>query len=127
MKNTLLVMLAVLFYWTAQGQTPGQTKFKEAQEYYFGLGKPYDPSKAFQLYTEAANAGYPDAMNTLANMYAGGVTVEADYKTAFSWYEKAGNAGSALAWNNLAMFYRRGEVVPQDFSRAFCIIKKVRH
>ena len=130
MKMILPGMMALLLHMAVSAQsqpmppTPAQATFTKAQEYYYGLGRSYDPQKAFQLYTEAAKEGHAEAMNALGNMYAGGVTVPVDIKQAFSWYEKAGQAGSALAYNNLALFYRRGEMVEQDFTKAAACYKK---
>ena len=124
MKKILQGMMVLLLHSAVSAQSQPmppelvQATFTKAQEYFYGIGRPYDPPKAFQLFTEAAKEGNADAMNALANMYVGGVTVPVDIKQAISWYEKAGYAGSALAYNNLAMLYRRGEVVEQDFTKA---------
>jgi uncharacterized protein len=130
MKTILQGMMVLLLHKAVMAQSqpmppgPAQATFTKAQEYFYGIGRPYDPQKAFQLYQEAAKEGHPEAMNVLGNMHAGGVVVPVDIKQAFGWYEKAGAAGSALAYNNLAMFYRRGEKVEQDFAKAAAYYKK---
>lgn len=62
-----------------------------------GKGAPLDARKSFELYREAALAGYVQAKANLGFMYFQGEGVERDYAEAYKWSEQAAQEGSAQA------------------------------
>lgn len=115
---SLLLCISVLST-VAQPQTDlPKNLFNEGFRYANGINKPYNPAKAIELFTQAANAGYGPAMNALGNAYMGNLGVTPDVETALLWFKKASSAGYVNASYNLGRLYQKGISVPQDFNEA---------
>ncbi|POG65358.1 hypothetical protein GLOIN_2v1667391 [Rhizophagus irregularis DAOM 181602=DAOM 197198] len=56
--------------------------------YEMGLGISSDHKKAFNLYKQAADAGYKLAKQNVARCYQKGIGVEIDLEAATYWIEK---------------------------------------
>lgn len=59
--------------------------------YLDGIDMEVDRTRALELITSAADAGFPDAMEALSNMYRSGHGVSRDYLCALYWSEKLCN------------------------------------
>ena len=57
--------------------------------YHYGFGAAIDLAKAFDLYLEAANAGYGKGMELIGRFYNRGIFVERDREQAEYWLRKA--------------------------------------
>ena len=82
-----------------------------------------DFKEAFDLFSEAADLGYAEAMAYMGVMYRNGFVVEKDDAKAAEWYQKAIDTGgrtllTSLAYNNLGILYQRGEGVKKDLEKA---------
>lgn len=89
--------------------------FKSATEAH----KRGDYQTAYKELLPLAEAGNPDAMGNLGNMYAFGQGVEKDLGEAGKWWRKAANKGLATAMGNLGALYARGiGGLPQDWNEA---------
>lgn len=60
-------------------------------------GGPSEKQKEFELFSQAADAGYGDAMFFLGVIYESGETGSVDLEKALSWYEKSAQAGTGPA------------------------------
>lgn len=85
--------------------------------------KESDFKEAFDLFSEAAELGYAEAMAYMGVMYRNGFVVEKDDAKAAEWYQKAIDTGgrtllTSLAYNNLGILYQRGEGVKKDLEKA---------
>jgi TPR repeat protein len=89
----------------------------------FGLGRALFRSggaeaEAVSLFSKAADAGNPAAMNSLGWSYAHGVGVARDLSEAASWYRKGAEAGNPSAMNRLAYAYEKGAGIEADAKTA---------
>lgn len=66
----------------------------------------------------AAEAGHPEAMHYLGQMYNVGLNVDQSYDQALAWNTKAANAGSVGAMVDLAQMYYDGTGVRKDPAQA---------
>ena len=64
-----------------------------------------DEDKAFEYVRQAAEAGYPDAMNDLAICYLNADHVDRDVAKALQLFGQAKDAGYLPAYNNLGCVY----------------------
>ncbi|MEO0913870.1 MAG: caspase family protein, partial [Pseudomonadota bacterium] len=65
----------------------------------------YNPKRAAELLTEAAEAGSPEAQFELAQLYETGLGVEQDIPRALELYRASADAGFADAINDLGFLY----------------------
>lgn len=79
-------------------------KFKTAVEFY----REEHYEVAFNLFSQATEAGYTKAAEWLANMYLNGYGTKADKDKAFKFYQKAAEVNNAEAWNMLGRCYNEG-------------------
>ena len=85
---------------------------QKGQMYETGLGMPKNPSRAFDLYCEAARAGYPDALLRMGWMFAEGNGVEKNQSAASTLFKRAARFGSSVG-NELAQrFPGNKELLP---------------
>jgi uncharacterized protein len=119
---TLLLCIGMLNAYTQQSNP--KLLFEEGYRYLNGINKPYDPGKAFGLFSQSAEAGYGAAMNALGNMYTKGLGTIANPLIALTWYKKASDQGYLNATVNLGRMYQKGEGVTQDFAEAFRYYRK---
>lgn len=66
----------------------------------------------------AAEGGYPDCMESLAQAYLNGDEVEQDFEKAAYWWEKLANTGNAIGQFNIGLHYAKGCGVKRDFAKA---------
>lgn len=66
-----------------------------------------------------AEAGDPEAQNSVGNAYANGQGVPQDYAQALTWYRRAAEKGYAPAQFNLGLAYELGRGVTNDDRQAF--------
>ena len=69
-------------------------------------------------YQTAADAGNPEGLNGLADLYEAGQGVEQNYNEAFGLYKLAADKGFAPAQANLGIMYDTARGVPEDNERA---------
>eukprot|EP01134_Creolimax_fragrantissima_P006613 CFRG6613T1 len=77
-----------------------------------------DPAQAADMFTQAAQAGSPDAKAFLASMHHTGVGVEGSNLTAYRLYKEAAEEGNSQGQNGLGQMYMHGIVVPQSYLTA---------
>ena len=65
-----------------------------------------------------ADAGDPEAQNTIGEIFAEGKQVKRDYKEAVNWYRKAAEKGVPRAQYHLGALYEIGQGVPHDDAEA---------
>lgn len=87
--------------------------------YYTGQGAPHDPQRALELWMEAGDLEYHDALSKLGNLYRVGNIVEKDVGKAIDYYTRAGRLGSSIALYNLGAMSFNGEGIPKDREQAF--------
>ena len=95
------------------------SQFDLGWRYHKGKGVKKDDSKAFALWTAAANKGHAAAQHNLALLYFNGLGVEKNAIEAVNWFRKAAEAGFPQAQRNLGFCYRSGSGLKQDNSEAF--------
>ena len=76
-------------------------------------------SKAFTMFTGAAELGHIPAQFYVGRMYEVGQGTEQDYYKARYWYEKSANGGEPVAMNNLANLLECGQGSPVNLPEAF--------
>lgn len=72
-----------------------------AKQHYFGRGVSLDFNRAFQLFTDSAQSGNPEAARYLGIMYLRGKGVAKNYDKALEWFTKAADGGDELAIKNV--------------------------
>jgi len=115
---TLTLLFCIGFFNAYTQQPTPKFLFEEGYRYLNGINKPYDPKKAFDLFTKSADGDYAAAMNALGNMYAKGLATSQDYTLAVEWYKKASAKDYISAILNLGRMYQKAEGVIQDFAAA---------
>ncbi|MBR3298112.1 MAG: sel1 repeat family protein [Clostridia bacterium] len=65
--------------------------------FHYGYGTEVDLKKAFELYLEAANAGYGKGMELVGRFYNQGTHVQRDRNLAELWLDRAIKSGDAEA------------------------------
>ncbi len=86
--------------------------------YELGLGTDKNPTKAIELYMQAASQGYMEAELALGICYFDGTGVEKDYTKAFEWHSKAASQGHSFAQYSLGVFYSLGIGVEPDYEKS---------
>lgn len=74
--------------------------------------------KAYPLLRNAANAGYPAAMNAVGVIDAEALLGRKDCESALGWYKKAVDLGDPSAAFNLGLLFDHGDCVAQDRLKA---------
>jgi TPR repeat protein len=72
-----------------------------AKEHYFGRGSNLDLERAFQLFSQSASLGNPEAARYLGIMYLRGKGVTKDTQKALEWFTRAADGGDELAKKNV--------------------------
>lgn len=106
MKKILFILLLFSCCIAAHAQPDSTTTTDSAVLYLTGTFKKYNPQKAFQLFTQRANAGESKAMNALGMHYAKGLGVDSNFTLAKYWFLQAANNGYHKAWVNAGMLYK---------------------
>ena len=70
----------------------------------------FKPEKAFELFSQAAEKGDPEAMFELGKLYEKGIGTEQDVARALALYQKAADLGFADAINDLGFLYYQGAI-----------------
>lgn len=86
-----------------------------------GLGVDADPSKAFDFYERAAEAGLVGAQVNLGNLYAQGIGTKQSHQNAAHWYAKAAKAGHPHAQYELGVLVEQGLGTTQDRDLALAL------
>lgn len=81
-------------------------------------GVPKQTSLAFELMSQAAEKGGPNAQFNLAQMIENGEGTEVDLNRAFKLYQGAASKKHAFAHWNLGYYYLNGRFVAKDLNRA---------
>lgn len=83
-----------------------------------GLGTKKDEYKAYQLYTDAANAGHAKASYELAQIYFQGIGIAVEpnqhYTLGMPWLIKSAEGGYSIAMHQLAKLYYAGTRIKFD-------------
>ncbi|MBW7952870.1 MAG: sel1 repeat family protein, partial [Chitinophagaceae bacterium] len=106
MKKILFILLLFSCCIVAHAQPDSTTTTDSAVLYLTGTFKKYNPQKAFQLFTQRANAGESKAMNALGMHYAKGLGVDSNFTLAKYWFLQAAGNGYHKAWVNAGMLYK---------------------
>lgn len=101
---------ALTWYQLAAGQGHALATNNLAYLYDLGLGVPQDRQKAFDLYSQAADLGWAEAMWNIANMYGAGQLGEVDMLSACVWTVRANRYADA---NNHELKTHIAEVIPK--------------
>lgn len=86
-----------------------ESQYDYAQQFdsisFLGNSNPlFNPKKCIYWYTKAANGGYVEAYNNLADFYERGEGIRQDLKMSYELYKKGAELGSASAKSNLKIF-----------------------
>jgi hypothetical protein len=73
---------------------------------------------ALRIWLETAEAGDPEAMTIVGEIYERGLEGSPDHATAATWYQKAANKGYSRAYFSLGSLYEQGLGVEQDKLKA---------
>lgn len=73
-----------------------------------------DLKSALGVWLAAAEAGDPEAQNTVGEIYERGIGAEPNYEVAIIWYQKAADKKYSRALFNLGTLYEQGLGVPAD-------------
>ena len=73
-----------------------------------------EPQKALELFTEAAQTGYPNAYFGIAEMRMAGMLGEPDVDASKELYEAAAEAGHPPSMYRLGMLYSGAAGYPED-------------
>nr|WP_320050426.1 hypothetical protein [uncultured Desulfuromonas sp.] len=97
-----------------------QQLYQQGLNYYHGREDlPQDLGKAFDFFSQAAQAGHAKAQFKVGYCYSRGEYVAKDPVKAAQWYRKAAEQGYAPAQANLGTIYANGIGVPVDTTLAF--------
>ncbi len=101
---------AVVWFRRAADADDPMGKFLLGECYFRGAGIPTDKIRAIQLITEAADAGQPEAMNHLGDLYNKGIpgVLAADPARAFELFSSASALGFMDARGNLGVLHMMG-------------------
>lgn len=116
---------AVAWYERAagRGHTGAQVNLAILYDDGIGILAP-DPRRAAALFRQAADAGSPEAQNSLGRMYKAGRGVPRDPRQAAVWLERAAKQGYAPAQNSFGLMYLNGEGVRRDPQLAYVWLER---
>ena len=88
-----------------------------------------DTAKAFEYFSQSAEAGNADATYYLGLIYELGDGAEMNVNKALEWFEKARAAGNDLAASNIGELYYNGHVdgLAPDIDQAFPYLLRAAH
>lgn len=93
--------------------------------YLYGLGVTEDEPKAFQLFKEAADAGYSSAQSGLAKCYENGYGVTKSLSNAVSYYKQAAEQGNNYSMHRLYFILKEGgDGVSKDTQEAIQYLRQ---
>jgi uncharacterized caspase-like protein len=79
---------------------------------------------SLNVWLEAAEAGDPEAQNSVGEIYERGLGTEPNYEAAVLWYQKAATQGYSRAQFNLGTLYEQGLGVPADKLQALNLYRQ---
>ena len=94
------------------------SQYQLGNMYFYGQGVVQDHLQAVYWWTQSAEQGHVEAMQSLAYSYRNGEGVSRDYAQAFNWFRKAAYRGLAYSQNMLGLMYSNGEGVVKDYAKA---------
>ncbi len=81
--------------------------------------------RAFKEWRLAAQEGYPEAQNALANLYFYGIGTSQNYRESLRWYEKVPRQSDPEALQNMGYIYANGlGGVRKNLKKAFSLYLK---
>lgn len=83
-----------------------------------------DKQKAFNLFLESADSGYPNSMHQVALLYKEGIGVSRDLSKMECYLIKAADCGFIPSMILLADIYSQGKLIPQDDCKSFSYVKQ---
>jgi len=83
-----------------------------------------DYKSALRVWMDAANAGDPEAMTNVGEIYERGLGGTPNYEAAVIWYQKAADKGYSRAQFNLGTLYEQGEGVEKDQLKALNLYRQ---
>ena len=96
-----------------------EAQFELAKLYEKGLGVPQDPDRALELYLQAAEQDFADALNDLGFIFfQGGLNVTRDPSRALTYFEQAANMRQPQAMFNFAAMIDDGNIAGRGASDA---------
>lgn len=79
---------------------------------------------ALKVWRDSADAGDPEAMNYVGEIYLKGLGTEPDYALAMTWFKKAADKGNDRARINLGYMYEEGLGVAKDEVQALNLYRE---
>jgi len=79
---------------------------------------------ALKVWRDSADAGDPEAMNYVGEIYLKGLGTEPDYALAMTWFKKAADKGNNRAKINLGYMYEEGLGVAKDEVQALNLYRE---
>lgn len=98
--------------------------FRAGQKLELGQGVEADPSRAADLYRQAADLGHTGAMTALGGLYERGSGVGKDPKEAVSWYRTAADKGDVRGMTQLAALFETGKGTPKNEAEAASLYRR---
>ncbi len=92
--------------------------YQRAVKYYLGKGVTKDFQRAFLLFKEAADQGYPSAQHMTGVCYEYGRGTRKDLEEAFRYYLLGAKSGNVKAQFKVGAFYWFGKGRKKDFTKA---------
>jgi TPR repeat protein len=101
-----------------QPSTPAELSSQTIYDQGLAAERRNDFAAAMRLYREAADKGYPQALNRVGFMYMNGIAVTKNFAEAMRWFQLATDKGNASAANNIGWLYHNGWGVPRNLNTA---------
>ena len=79
---------------------------------------------ALKVWRDSADAGDPEAMNYVGEIYLKGLGIDPDYDLAQTWFKKAAEKGNNRAKINLGYMYEEGLGVDKDMTKALNLYRE---
>jgi len=79
---------------------------------------------ALKVWRDSADAGDPEAMNYVGEIYLKGLGIDPNYALAMTWFKQAADKGNNRAKINLGYMYEEGLGVPKDEVQALNLYRE---
>lgn len=126
-KQTVIDMLERLVKQVSSREPNGlweAGKFAQLLAGYSLVNKDELYETAFDLYSQAAEKGYPPALRSVGQCYMCGFGVPTDEQKGIQYYQQAADLGNEFAAIDLAVAYFFGSGVEQDQNKAIRILEE---
>lgn len=112
--------------WYKQAAECGNIKglFNYANMYHHGYGVRKNRKKAYEIFDDLYQFGYPGTAFYMGLYHECGYVVKRDYQKAMEYYSRGAEEGSPYCLNQIATMYAKGRGVIKDYAAAFEYYKK---